>query len=202
MRHLVALAALACLTVAPAHAQSQAAAPAQAPAQAPAAQAAPATPPAQPLSATLKSMWDGLKLNLVQSAEKMPEADYGFQPTKEVRTFGQMIAHVANSSFSYCARGKGEDNPNKEDFEKTKTTKADIVKALNDAATYCDGVYGAMTDASAMELVKAGQNLVPKARYLITNISHDNEHYGNLVTYLRLKGLVPPSTERAQQMRR
>jgi uncharacterized damage-inducible protein DinB len=201
MKRLVALAALACLIAVPALARNPAAEPAQAPA-AQAAQAAPATPPAQPLSATLKGMWDGLKLNLVQSAEKMPEADYGFQPTKEVRTFGQMIAHVANSSFSYCARGKGEDNPNKEDFEKTKTTKADLVKALNDAAAYCDGVYGGMTDAAAMELVKAGQNLVPKARYLITNISHDNEHYGNLVTYLRLKGLVPPSTERAQQMRR
>jgi uncharacterized damage-inducible protein DinB len=198
MKRIVLAAAFACLTALPVVAQT----PAAAPAQVPAAQATPATPPAQPLSATLKSMWDGLKLNLVQSAEKMPEADYGFQPTKDVRTFGQMIAHVANSSFSYCARGKGEDNPNKEDFEKTKTTKADLVKALNDAVTYCDGVYGAMTDAAAMELVKAGQNLVPKARYLITNISHDNEHYGNLVTYMRLKGLVPPSTERAQQMKR
>jgi uncharacterized damage-inducible protein DinB len=195
MKRIVAVVAFACLLALPALAQT----PAAPPAQAPAAQAA---PPAQPLSATLKSMWDGLKLNLIQSADKMPEADYGFQPTADVRTFGQMIAHVANASFSYCARGKGEDNPNKEDFEKTKTTKADIVKALNDAAAYCDGVYGGMTDAAAMELVKAGQNLVPKARYLITNISHDNEHYGNLVTYLRLKGLVPPSTERAQQMKK
>jgi len=195
MKRIVLAAAFACLIALPVAAQT----PASTPAQAPAAQA---TPPAQPLSATLKSMWDGLKLNLVQSAEKMPEADYGFQPTKDVRTFGQMIAHVASSSFSYCARGKGEDNPNKEDFEKTKTTKADLVKALNDAVAYCDGVYGVMTDAAAMELVKAGQNLVPKARYLVANISHDNEHYGNLVTYMRLKGLVPPSTERAQQMRR
>jgi uncharacterized damage-inducible protein DinB len=195
MKRLAAVAAFACLMALPTFAQT----PAAAPAQAPAAQAA---APAQPLSATLKSMWDGVKMNLVQSAEKMPEADYGFQPTKDVRTFGQMIAHVANSSFSYCARGKGEDNPNKDDFEKTATTKAAFVKALNDAMTYCDGVYGGMTDAAAMELVKAGQNLVPKARYLIANISHDNEHYGNLVTYMRLKGLVPPSTERAQQMKR
>jgi uncharacterized damage-inducible protein DinB len=198
MKRVVTLALFACLFAMPALAQ----APAAAPAQAPAAQAAPATPPAQPLSATLKSMWDGLKLNLVQSAEKMPEADYGFQPTKDVMTYGQLLAHVANSSFSYCARGKGEDNPNKEDFQKTRTAKADIVKALNDAVAYCDGVYGAMTDAAAMELVKSGQNLVPKARFLITNISHDNEHYGNLVTYMRLKGMVPPSTERAQQMRK
>jgi uncharacterized damage-inducible protein DinB len=198
MKRVVALAALACLMAVPALARSSAAAPAEAPA----AQAAAAAPPEQPLSATLKGMWDGLRLNLVQSAEKVPEADYGFQPTKEVRTFGQLIAHVANSSFSYCARGKGEDNPNKEDFEKTKTAKADLVKALNEAMTYCDSVYGAMTDAAAMELVKAGQNMVPKARYLIANISHDNEHYGNLVTYMRLKGIVPPSTERAQQMRK
>jgi len=198
MKRVVVMAAIACLFTVPALAQ----APVAAPAQAAGAQAAPATPPAQPLSATLKSMWDGLKLNLVQSAEKMPEAEYGFQPTKEVMTFGQLLAHVANSSYSYCARGKGEDNPNKEDFQKTRTSKADIVKALNDAVAYCDAVYGGMTDAAAMELVKAGQNLVPKARYLITNISHDNEHYGNLVTYMRIKGLVPPSTERAQQMRK
>jgi len=195
MKRVAAVAALASLLALPVLAQTTPAAPAQAP-------AAQATPPAQPLSATLKSMWDGLKLNLVQSAEKMPEADYGFQPTKDVMTFGQLLTHVANSSFTYCARGKGEDNPNKEDFQKTRTTKADIVKALNDAAAYCDGVYGGMTDAAALELVKAGQNLVPKARFLITNISHDNEHYGNLVTYMRLKGLVPPSTERAQQMRK
>ena len=192
------IAAVAVMLAVPSFAQ----APAQAPAAAPVAQAAPAAPPANPLSATLKSMWDGLKLNLVQSAEKMPEADFAFQPTKEVRTFGQLVAHVAASSFSYCARSKGEDNPNKVDFEKTLTSKADLVKALNDAGTYCDGVYGGMTDASAMELVKTGQNLVPKARFLIANISHDNEHYGNFVTYMRLKGLVPPSTERAQQMRR
>ena len=198
MKRVVILAVVACLLAVPSFAQ----APAAAPAQAPAAQAAPAAPPAQPLSATLKSMWDGLKLNLVQSADKMPEADYGFQPTKEVMTSGQLLAHVANSSYSYCARGKGEENPNKEDFQKTRTTKADIVKALNDAVAYCDGVYGTMTDAAAMELVKSGQNLVPKARFLITNISHDNEHYGNLVTYMRLKGMVPPSTERAQQMRK
>ena len=198
MKRVVVMAATACLFTVPALAQ----APTAPPAQAAGAQAAPATPPAQPLSATLKSMWDGLKLNLLQSAEKMPEAEYGFQPTKEVMTFGQLLAHVANSSYSYCARGKGEDNPNKEDFQKTRTSKADIVKALNDAVAYCDAVYGGMTDAAAMELVKAGQNLVPKARYLITNISHDNEHYGNLVTYMRIKGLVPPSTERAQQMRK
>jgi uncharacterized damage-inducible protein DinB len=198
MKRVVILAVFTCLLAVPSFAQ----APAAASTQAPAAQAAPATPPAQPLSATLKSMWDGLKLNLVQSADKMPEADYGFQPTKDVMTFGQLLAHVANSSYSYCARGKGEENPNKEDFQKTRTAKADIVKALNDAVAYCDGVYGTMTDAAAMELVKSGQNLVPKARFLITNISHDNEHYGNLVTYMRLKGMVPPSTERAQQMRK
>jgi uncharacterized damage-inducible protein DinB len=198
MKRVVTLVLFACLFAVPALAQ----APAAAASQAPAAQAAPATPPAQPLSATLKSLWDGLKLNLVQSAEKMPEADYGFQPTRDVMTYGQLLAHVANSSFTYCARGKGEDNPNKEDFQKTRTAKADIVKALNDAVAYCDGVYGGMTDAAAMEVVKSGQNLVPKARFLIVNISHDNEHYGNLVTYMRLKGLVPPSTERAQQMRK
>ena len=78
--------------------------------------------------------------------------------------------------------------------------RTDLVKALNDAVTYCDGVYGGMTDAAAMELVKAGQNLVPKARFLITNISHDNEHYGNLVVYYRLNALVPPASRRTRSV--
>jgi hypothetical protein len=112
-----------------------------------------------------------------------------------------MVGHVADSLASYCARAVAKPAP-LSDVEKTKTTKADLVAALGEARGYCDGVYGSMTDADAMKMVKAGQNEVPAVRLLITNLSHVNEHYGNLVTYMRLKGIVPPSTERAQQMRR
>jgi uncharacterized damage-inducible protein DinB len=194
MKRILAVAALALLVAVPVVAQT--AAPA-----APAAQAAPAGP-TDPLSRALFSGYNSQKLNLTQSAEKVAEADYAFQPTKEVRTFGQMLAHVANTQFTYCAAAKGEPNPNKDDFEKTATTKAAIQKALADSFAFCDTIYASLTDAKAMEMVKVGQNEIPRAARLISNIAHDNEHYGNLVTYMRLKGLVPPSTERAQQMRK
>ena len=172
----------------------------------PAAAQMPQASAANPLTSTLKGMFDGIKKNLTESAEKMPEANYAFKATPDVRSFGELIGHVANANYMLCSRVKGEKNPNDgNDFEK-KTAKADLVKGLQDAVAYCDGVYGTATDAMAMELVKTGeppnQREVPRANWLIGNIAHNNEHYGNIVTYLRLKGIVPPSTERAQQMRR
>lgn len=155
-----------------------------------------------PLSRAVKGLWDGVKRNIAESAEKMPEANFAFKPTPDVRSFGELLGHVANSNYSSCAMAKGEPNPNQgNDFEK-KTAKADLVKAITDAQAYCDSVYGSMNDMKAMEPIKAGQNEVPRLRPLISNISHANEHYGNIVTYFRLKGMVPPSTERSQQMRK
>jgi len=198
MKRVSAMVAFACLIALPVFAQI---APPPA-AQAPAAQAAPPVGPTEPLSRVLFNGYNAQKMNLTQSADKVSDADYAFQPTKDVRTFGQLLAHTANSQFSLCAGAKGEPNPNKDDFEKTAMTKAAIVKALADSFAYCDTVYLTLTDAKALELIKVGQNEVPRAARLISNIAHDNEHYGNLVTYMRIKGYVPPSTERAQQMRK
>lgn len=164
-------------------------------AQAPAAAAPSAT---NPLSAAIKGMFDGVKRNIVEAADKMPEADYGFKPTPEVRSFGEIVGHLANANFLFCSQAKGEKSPATENFEK-KTAKADLSKGLKDSVAYCDGVYGSLTDASGMEMVKAGNSEVPRSAPLIRNMAHNNEHYGNLVTYLRLKNIVPPSTERAQQ---
>jgi uncharacterized damage-inducible protein DinB len=183
MKRLLILALLLFIGVAPALAQAPAAAAAA----------------ADPLSRTVKGMWDGVKRNIAESADKMPEANFSFKPTPEVRSFGELLGHVANSAYAYCARAKGEANPNQgNDFEK-KTAKADLVKAISDSFAYCDGVYGSLTDAKALEMIKAGQNEVPRLSPLISNISHTNEHYGNVVTYMRLKGLVPPSTERTMK---
>jgi len=162
------------------------------------AQAAPVGP-TEPLSRVIFNGYNGIKRNLTESAAKVPEADYAFAPTKDVRNFAQMFDHVANSQFSACAVAKGEANPNKDDFEKTATTKEAVIKALADSFAYCDTVYLTLTDAKAVELIKAGQGQAPRAGRLISNIAHDNEHYGNLVTMMRLKGMVPPSTERSQQ---
>ena len=197
MKKVLAVAALVLAVAMPVFAQT--APPAAA--AAPAAQAAPAGP-TDPLSRVLYGGYNTQKLNLTQTADKVSEADYAFQPTKEVMTFGVLLAHIANTQFTYCAAAKGEPNPNKDDFTKTALTKAAIQKALADSFAFCDTIYLSLTDAKAMEMVKVGQNEIPRAARLISNIAHDNEHYGNLVTYMRIKGIVPPSTERAQQMRK
>jgi len=203
MKRLFSVLVLAMLIALPLAAQAQPPAPpaAMPPTTMAAAQAAPVGP-TEPLSRVIFNGYNGIKRNLTESAAKVPEADYSFAPTKEVRNFAQIFDHVANTQFSLCSAAKGEANPNKEDFEKTATTKAAVVKALADSFAYCDTVYLTLTDAKAVELIKMGQNESPRVGRLITNVAHDNEHYGNLVTMMRLKGMVPPSTERAQMPRK
>ena len=199
MRKALFVALLTALLVIPAAAQMGQSA-AQAPA-APAAQA-PVAPQAPPtLAAWLKNAYTTNRNYLAKAAEKMSEEDYGMRPgaQTEVRTFGQLIGHVASGNYNYCSQAKGEKNPNQGyDLEKL-ATKAELVKALNDALTYCDGAYAALTDASAMEAITIGpanrQIQVPRASRLIQNFAHNNEHYGNLVTYFRIKSIVPPSSE-------
>jgi uncharacterized damage-inducible protein DinB len=165
------------------------------------AQTTPAADTSNPLMTTVKQLYEGVVRNVAESAEKTPEEVYAFKPSPDVRSFGEQIGHVAEGLSGYCARTVGKPSP-LTDVEKTKKTKAELVAALKEARGYCDGVYGSMTDADAMKPIKMGQNEAPAVRLLIANISHVNEHYGNLVTYMRIKGIVPPSTERAQQMRR
>jgi uncharacterized damage-inducible protein DinB len=141
--------------------------------------------------------WAGAKRNIVESADQMSEANYSFKPVDSVRTFGQILAHVADSNYFYCARSKGEAPPVPDGtLEKTATTKAAIVKALGESVAYCDAVYAALTPASAADMVKAGENQIPRVQPLFANVSHNVEHYGNLVTYFRMKNMVPPSTKR------
>jgi uncharacterized damage-inducible protein DinB len=152
-----------------------------------------------PVSDSLRSSWNGVKRNIKESAEQMPEANYGFKASPDVRSFGEILAHVAGASYMFCAAAKGEKSPFGEDaFEKTATTKAAIVKATNDAIAYCDGAYAAATDTTLGQLIAApfGTDQVARANPLVGQIGHDNEHYGNLVTYFRIKGIVPPSSKR------
>jgi uncharacterized damage-inducible protein DinB len=158
------------------------------------------SPPA-PAGAVLvriaQNAWAGAKRNIVESADQMPEANYSFRPVDSVRTFGQILAHVADSNYFYCARSKAEPPPVPDGtLEKTATTKSAIVKALGQSVAYCDAVYASLTAASAAEMVTAGNNQIPRVQPLFSNVSHNVEHYGNLVTYFRIKGLVPPSTKR------
>jgi uncharacterized damage-inducible protein DinB len=152
---------------------------------------------ADPLVAAQKTYAGMAKGNIVKSAEKMPEENYSFKPTPEVRSFGAILAHIANANYLFCSRAAGTDNPNKVDIEKTVTAKADLIKALNEAFAYCDGVIDKLDAKSAVEQVKLfGPNTHPKLGVISFNLAHNFEHYGNLVTYMRMKNLVPPSSER------
>src|SRR5579863_5378058 len=167
----------------------------------------PAANAANPLSTWLKNAYMANRNNIVKSAEKMPEENYGMRPgpQEEVRTFGQQVGHVAKFNYLWCAQAKGEKNPAAGvDLEKLPT-KAELLKALNDAFAYCDSAYAALTDASGMDVIDITQESGRQTRnlrmaLLILNYGHNNEIYGNLVTYLRIKSIVPPSSEpRPQQ---
>ena len=154
------------------------------------------------LASGLQRAYAGIKANLTEAAEKLADADYTYRPSPEIRPYGGQFAHTANSQFNACAAAKGEPNPNgAANLEQTKTTRADIVKALNDSFAYCDPVFAVLTDQSALELVHQGPNQVARGAVLANLIAHSNEEYGVITVYLRTKNLVPPSTERAQRGR-
>jgi uncharacterized damage-inducible protein DinB len=154
---------------------------------------------ADPVSQAIRQAWQGAKRDIQESAVQMADADYGFKPVDQVRTFGQILAHLAGANYVFCSAARGEPSPFSEDhFEKTATTKASIVKALNESLAYCDAAYERLTDRRAGEMVTMpfGMPQSPRAAALLGNTGHNQEHYGNLVTYFRIKGLVPPSSRR------
>jgi hypothetical protein len=163
-------------------------------------------PPGQPLTlaASLNRSYNNVKLNLTEEAAKMPEADYNFKPgpAPELRTFGMLFAHTANSQFASCAAALGQPNPNQgHNLETELKTKAEFTKALADSFALCDKAFAALTEQNAMELVKQGQGEIARAALLANVVIHSNEMYGTGSVYMRAKGLVPPSTERQTQGR-
>ena len=157
-----------------------------------------AAPPANPLSAWNKIAYGRVKDILLRSAEKMPEENYTFKPTDAVRSYGQIVGHLADAQYLFCSVALGETNPAPK-IEQTKTSKADLIAALKDAFAYCDKAYDGMTDASAVQTVKLFGNDAPRLDALTVNNMHNMEHYGNLVTYMRLKNIVPPTSEPTPQ---
>ena len=146
-------------------------------------------------TAAMKPLYDEVKSNIIKSAELMPVANYSFKPTPQVRSFGALIGHIAGANYAICATAKGEKPPHGEgDFEK-QTDRAALIKALKDAFTYCDAVYG-MADASLSGTAELFGMKMTRLGWAFLNVTHDNLHYGNVITYLRLKRLVPPSTSR------
>jgi len=153
------------------------------------------TAPANPITASEKGFYTLVSGEVIAAAEKMPEENYSFKPTPEVRSFGQLVGHVADAQYGFCSTAIGEPNPMKA-IEKTKTSKADLVAALKDAVAYCNKAFAGMTDAQGSQTVKMMNYDVARLTVLSVNTAHTDEHYGNMVTYLRIKNIVPPSSER------
>lgn len=141
-----------------------------------------------------RAHWMSVHNRILRTAEQLPESLYSYRPTPEVRSFAAQLGHVAGSEFMFCSMALGDKQREEDAVEKTKKTKAELVQALKDAAMYCDAAYS-MSDATATQMVDVFGTQRTKLYALIYNAIHDGEHYGNLVTYLRLKGMVPPSSQ-------
>ena len=143
----------------------------------------------------VRAMWETQSAYVLRSAEQMPEADYAFKPVATVRTFGQQIAHLAGSQYSMCAAALGEPERAEDEFEKSMGTKAQLIAALRASSEYCRRAY-AQSDVDATRAVTIYGGSHTRMWVLALNATHDGEHYGNIITYLRIKGMVPPSSQR------
>lgn len=137
-----------------------------------------------------------IKSNVIRTAEKVPEDLYAFRPAPEVRSLGQLIAHIADGNFGICAAGSGM-KPPMSGIEKSTggNGKAALQKALAASFEFCESAWASMDATKSGETVKTFLGVQPRFSTLQFNTSHVWEHYGNLVTYMRLKGIVPPSSE-------
>jgi len=153
-------------------------------------------PAANPAVGGLKVFMGQVQTYVTKAAEQVNEADYAFKPTPEVRSFGQLIGHVADGNYEICAAALGETAPVAE-VEAKKTSKADLVAAVNGSFEYCGKAY-AMSDEEAFKVAPIWGKDRPRFNVLVLNVAHDWEHYGNIVTYMRLKGMVPPSSQPKQ----
>jgi uncharacterized damage-inducible protein DinB len=158
-------------------------------------QSAPPAGSANPLVDGAKLDYGTLKANLTKAAQQVPESLYTYRPTPEVRTFAQLFAHVADANYMFCAPVLGE-KPPVADIEKTTSAKADLVKTLGESFAYCDRAFASVTDADAAKPASFFGRPLAKLTILTMNTGHDHEHYGNVVTYMRLNKMVPPSSQR------
>lgn len=153
--------------------------------------AAPAAGQGQDFS--MRGQYNMVKEYVTKAAASMPEADYAFKPTPEVRSFGALLGHVANATGMICTAANGGKSPLTGNAEQLKT-KAEVQKALADSFAACDAVWAAATPAWNTERAPLFGNPQTRMAVLTFNTAHTMEHYGNIVTYLRLKGIVPPSS--------
>jgi len=152
---------------------------------------------ANPFTDAVKGQLAQIKAPIIRTAEKVGEDLYAFKPTPEVRSLGQLIGHIADANYGICGMASGT-KPTVSGIEKSTTGKAALQKALADSFTFCEQAIAGMDDTKGAETMKAFGAMQPRLTVLAFNNSHLNEHYGNLVTYMRLKGIVPPSSEAAK----
>jgi len=143
-----------------------------------------------PLIAETKASYNTIKGYLTRAAAAMPEEAYTFKPTPDIRTFGALLGHIADHQMRYCSAARG--TPRQTDFL-SKTAKADLVEALATSFKECDAAWDSVTDANATEMMGSRSRLGT----LILDVVHSNEEYGYMSVYFRLKGIVPPSSDRA-----
>lgn len=149
---------------------------------------------ADPSTASVKGTFDLIRGNIMKAAAQVPEEMYAFKPTPDVRSMGALFAHIAQANFMICGAASGE-KPSMTDIEKTKTTKQELGEALEASFKFCESAFAGLTGARANEAVKVplpGEHT--RLGVLAFNNAHAFEHYGNIVTYMRLKGMVPPSS--------
>jgi uncharacterized damage-inducible protein DinB len=146
-----------------------------------------------PLATEAKQAYNNIKNNLMRAAEKMPEDTYGFQAASDIRTFGALIGHIAQSQMGTCSAVNGQ---MKKSDAGSKTAKADLVAALKSSFEECDKAFDSLTDANATEMIKGPRGERSRLGTLIGVVTHDNEEYGYLAVYMRVKGVVPPSSDR------
>jgi uncharacterized damage-inducible protein DinB len=141
-----------------------------------------------PLTATLSLFRSNMQDKIMKSAEMMPESKYSYRPTKEVRSFAEILNHVADISYTLCSNVKGEATPPP---AAARGSKAEIIASLKGSFDYCDGAFSGFTDAHLNDPADFFGHRTNKM-FILTQVgNHDALHYGNLVTYLRLNGLVP-----------
>ena len=147
-----------------------------------------------PTVGEMKAAYNQIKNNVIRMAEKMAPEDYEFKPVNEIRAFGALMAHIADSNMGTCSRVNGAaKTPN----AASKTGKSDLVAALRESFDECDKAFDALTEANASEMITAGRGQSSRLGALTRVVIHDNEEYGYGAIYLRLKGIVPPSSDGA-----
>jgi len=152
---------------------------------------------ANPLTANAKVQFGALSGFVVRSAEKVPEDLYSFRATPEVRSMAELFGHVADAMFGMCSTAAGT-KPPRTGIEKVVLAKPALIAVLKEGVSYCNSVYDSMTDQKGVEAVPFVFGQTPRLSVLYFVVTHTYEHYGNLVTYMRLKNIVPPSSEPAK----